>query len=66
MVECSFIVQVVVRWTLVALTEISDFATPCSQEFFDSQSTIECGFTLKHVRDMINTYSKMHCTDKYS
>ena len=28
--------------------------------------SIECGFTLKRVRDMIKTYSQMHRTDKYS
>ena len=27
---------------------------------------IECGFTLKRVRDMIRTYNQMHRTDKYS
>ena len=27
---------------------------------------IECGFTLKRVRDMIRIYSQMHRTDKYS
>ena len=27
---------------------------------------MECGFTLKCVRDMIRTYSQMHRTDKYS
>ena len=32
----------------------------------DIQATIECGFTLKRVRDMIKTYSQMHRTDKYS
>ena len=30
------------------------------------QATIECGFTLKHTRDMIRTYSQMQRTDKYS
>ena len=30
------------------------------------RQTIECGFTLKLVRDMIITYSQMHRTDKYS
>ena len=35
-------------------------------EFLDIQATIECGFTLKRVRDMIKTYSQMHRTDKYS
>ena len=30
-----------------------------SKEFLDIQATIECGFTLKHVRDMIRIYSEM-------
>ena len=29
-----------------------------SKEFLDIQATIECGFTLKHVREMIRTYSE--------
>ena len=29
-----------------------------SKEFLDIQATIECGFTLKHVRDMTRTYSQ--------
>ena len=33
---------------------------------FEPTTTIECGFTLKRVRDMIKTYSQMHRTDKYS
>ena len=28
-----------------------------SKEFLDVQATIECGFNLKHVRDMVRTYS---------
>ena len=36
------------------------------QAILDIQATIECGFTLKRVRDMIKTYSQMHRTDKYS
>ena len=40
--------------------------TASSKEFLDIQATIECGFTLKRVRDMIKTYSQMHRTDKYS
>ena len=36
-----------------------------NKEFIDIQATIECRFTLKHVRDMIITYSQMECTDKY-
>ena len=28
--------------------------------------TIECGFTLKRVRDMTRTCSQMHRTNKYS
>ena len=37
-----------------------------SKEFIDIHATIECGFTLKHVRDMTRTYGQMHLTDKYS
>ena len=35
------------------------------KEFLDIQATIECGFTLKRVCDMIRRYSQMHRTDKY-
>ena len=37
-----------------------------NKEFLDVKATIECGFTLKHVHDMIRTYIQMHHTDKYS
>ena len=30
------------------------------------QANMECGFTLKRVRDMRSRYSQMHRTDKYS
>ena len=36
---------------------VEDFAPASSKEFLDIQATIECGFTLKRVRDMIKTYS---------
>ena len=48
MVECS---------SPVAVTSPSDFAPASSKEFLDIQATIECGFTLKRVRDMTKTYS---------
>ena len=35
-------------------------------QVLDIQATIECGFTLKRVPDMIITYSPMHRTGKYS
>ena len=35
----------------------SDFAPASSKEFLDIQATVECGFTLKRVRDMTRTYS---------
>ena len=41
----------------VSVTSPSDFAPASSKEFLDIQSTIECGFTLKRVRDMTRTYS---------
>ena len=34
--------------------------------FLDIQTTIECEFTLKCIRDMTRTYSQTHRTDKYS
>ena len=40
-------------------TSPSDFAPASSKEFLDIQATIECGFTLKRVRDMTRTYSKV-------
>ena len=47
-------------------THISDFAPASSKEFLNIQATIECGFTLKRVRDRIRTYSQMQRADKYS
>ena len=37
-----------------------------SKEFFNILATIERGFTLKSIGDMIRTYNQMHHTDKYS
>ena len=37
----------------------SDFAPVSVNEFVDIQTTIECGFTLKRIRGMIRTYSKI-------
>ena len=44
----------------------SNFAPASSKEFLDIQVTIECGYTLKRIRDIIRTCSQMHRTDKYS
>ena len=41
----------------VAVTSPSDFAPASSKAFLDIQATIECGFTLKRVRDMTRAYS---------
>ena len=43
----------------VAVTENSDFTPASSKKFLDIQATIECGLTLKRVRDMIRTYSQL-------
>ena len=37
-----------------------------ARSFLTFRQTIERGFTLKVVRDMIITYSQMHLTDQYS
>ena len=42
----------------LAVTSPSDFAPGSSKEFLDIQAAIECGFTLKRVRDMTRTYSQ--------
>ena len=42
----------------VAVTSPSNFVSASSKEFLDIQATIECGFTLKRVRDMTRTYSQ--------
>ena len=56
---CGFDCNLMFKWT-------SDFAPAPSKEFLDIQTTIECEFSLKRVRDMIKTYSQLHRTDKYS
>ena len=38
-------------------TSPSDFEPASSKELLDIQATMECGFTLKWVRDMTRTYS---------
>ena len=43
----------------VAVTSPSDFAHASSKEFLDIQATIECGFTLRRVRDMTRTYRQV-------
>ena len=64
-------------WVLVYELNGCGFETRCSHLNFRFracfeqgvpwiQATIECGFTLKRVRDMIRTYSQMHRTEKYS
>ena len=45
----------------VAVTSLLDFAPASSKEFLDIQATIERGFTLKRVRDMIRTYNHLWC-----
>ena len=42
----------------VAVTYTPDIAPVLSKEFLDIQATIECGFTLKRVRDIIRKYSE--------
>ena len=50
----------------VAVTSPADFPPASSKESIDIQATIECGYTLKRVRDMVRIYSQMNRTDKYS
>ena len=41
----------------IAVTSPSDVAPASSKDFLDIHATIECGFTLKRVRDITRTYS---------
>ena len=41
----------------VAVISTSDVAPVLSKAFLDTKATIECGFTLKCVRDMVRTYN---------
>ena len=50
----------------VAVTQTSDLAPASSKELLDIQATVECGFPLKCVHDIIRTYSQMQRADKYS
>ena len=43
----------------VAVTSTSDFALASREELLDIQATIECGFTLKPVRDMARKCSPL-------
>ena len=48
------------------ILRLSDSNGTWSKEFLGIQATVECGFTLKLVRDMIKTCNQMHRTVKYS
>ena len=48
------------------MTYTSDLAPNLIKEFVDIWANIECGFTLKCIRDMRLTYTQMNCRDKYS
>ena len=58
-------------WVLIyklsgsAVTKTSDIPLVSSNKFLGIQVTIECGFTLKRICDIIRTYSQIHCTDKH-
>ena len=56
----------VVGSTPIAVTQTSDIVPVLSKEFIDIEANIECRFTLKRVRDMLRTSSKIHRTDNYS
>ena len=54
-------------WVRVQLQSLNfRFCNSFGKEFLDAQAALECGFTLKRVRDMLSTYSLMNRTDKYS
>ena len=44
----------------------SRYRASFGKKFLEIQTTIQCGFTLKDLRDLIETYSLMHCKEKFS
>ena len=65
MVERLFTNEVVVGSSTVAVSYSSDMVPASSKEFLDIQAIVECGLSVKLVRDMIKTYNHMPRTDKY-
>ena len=51
----SFVQGVVL---IISIMTLRDITSVSSKEFLDIQANIECGFTLKRVRDMIRKYSR--------
>ena len=66
----SLSVRLRTRWLWVRILllslELQIWHLLRARSFLTFRQTIECGFTLKLVLDMIKIYSQMHCTDKYS
>ena len=56
----------VVCWSLVATTYIVYIMLVLSKKIIEIQTTMQCGFILKHVCDIIKYSSQMHSRDKYS
>ena len=54
------------RSSPVPVTSTLDIDSVSSKEILDIQANIECGFTLKRVRDKRKTYSQMNRKDKCS
>ena len=52
--------NIFMRQTLTDEVTATDFAPASNKEFLDIQATIEYGFTLKRVRDIIKTYSTIN------
>ena len=57
-VECSVRNYVVEGSSPVVVTKNSDLSLVLGKEFLDIEATVECGFTLKCVRDMKRKYSQ--------
>ena len=58
--------SMVVVSRLIAVIKTTDFAAVSSNEMVNIHRIEDCGLKLKFVHYMTETYSQMHCTDKYS
>ena len=54
------------KWVRVPMQSLKtlDIIPASSKKLLDIQTTIECGFTLKNIHELIIKSSEMHRTDK--
>ena len=65
MIEFSFSKSVVLALSPVVVSYTSYFVSASNKKFFKIKATIEFGFSLKCLYNIIRTYSQMYRRGKY-